>query len=560
MITKRPFTPGTKYRPFPLVHLPDREWPGKTITKAPRWCSVDLRDGNQALVNPMAFDQKLDFFKLLVEIGLKEIEIGFPSASETEFRFARGLIEKDLIPDDVVPQVLVQAREPLLKKTFDALDGYKRAIYHVYNSTSELQRRVVFKQDKKSIIAIATDAVQYIKEEAARRNTQTEYILQYSPESFTGTELDFAIEICAAVCKTWGSSPTKKVILNLPSTVELSTPNIYADQIEWFRKNFPFPDHYILSLHTHNDRGTGVAATELALQAGAERVEGTLFGNGERTGNLDLINLALNLYTQGVNPDLNLGEINRIAEIYTRCTGMEIPPRHPYVGELVYTAFSGSHQDAVKKGMDAIKSSGSSLWEVPYLPVDPNDLGRTYEAIIRINSQSGKGGIAYIMEHQFGIALPKQMHPEFGAIIQKISDDEGREIQPDVIYNTFRKEYIEFNSPLSLEHYEIIITEEEVTLTLTLNTKTGIKIISGKGIGPINAAHHALVENNIAPPFDITSYSQEALGKGSDSNAMTFIEITSEGQSLFGVGVHTNTTRSSLLALISAINRCIRSK
>jgi 2-isopropylmalate synthase len=556
MAQKQPFHPHDKYRSYPQVDLTSREWPNKVLTHAPRWCSVDLRDGNQALINPMTFDQKLDLFKVLLEIGFKEIEIGFPSASEVEYRFTRELLERQLIPDDVFPQVLVQARKSLLEKTFEAVDGYKKVIYHIYNPTSELQRRVVFKQDKKSIIEIATTAVSFAKEQAHRRK-ETEFILEYTPESFTGTELDFSVEICAAVCQAWGASKEKKIILNLPATVELSSPNIHADQIEWFIKNFPYPENVVISLHTHNDRGTGVAATELALLAGAERVEGTLFGNGERTGNLDIVTTALNLYTQGVDPKLDFSDISKIGSVYTRCTGMKIHPRHPYAGELVYTAFSGSHQDAIKKGIDAIKSSTSNLWEVPYLPIDPNDLGRSYEAIIRINSQSGKGGIAYIMDAQFGISLPKQMHPEFGSVIQKISDDQGIEIQPDAIFAAFKKEYLEATTPFLLEHFKTQAEDDYELISLTLKTFEETKTISGKGKGPLEAACKALIDAHLIEAIDITYYSQGALASGADSEAITFIEISTQDKKTFGVGIHQNTTKASLLALLSAVNRLL---
>jgi 2-isopropylmalate synthase len=545
-----------KYQPFPRVDLPDRRWPSRQILKAPRWCSVDLRDGNQALINPMNYVQKKELFALLVAMGFKEIEIGFPSASETEFEFTRGLLEENLIPDDVLPQILVQAKESLIRKSVAALKGYKRVIFHVYNSTSEVQRRLVFRQGRKEIQQLAVDAVSLVRE-LASAHPETEFILEYSPESFMATELEFSLEICSAVCDAWGVGKEKGAIINLPNTVELGPPNGYADQIEWFSRHFPYRAHTVLSVHTHNDRGTGVAASELALLAGADRVEGTLFGNGERTGNLDIINLALNLYTHGIEPNLVIDSIDHIAEVYSRCTGMDVHARHPYAGSLVYTAFSGSHQDAIKKGMDARKSGDHSQerWEVPYLPIDPVDLGRTYEAIIRINSQSGKGGVAYVMEQQFGVDLPKAMHPEFGALVQRLSDERKRELEFNDIYNVFKREYLDALEPYALREVSFDFSGPSIVdVIIHLATREGTVKASGKGNGPLDAVRTAL-QSLLEFPFDITFYSQEATRQGSDSDAMSFIEISSNGESFFGVGVDADIIKSSIRALLSGLNR-----
>ena len=430
-----------KYRPYPVIDLPDRTWPSKVINQAPTWCSVDLRDRNQALIQPMNLDQKLLMFKMLVDVGFKEIEIGFPSAAEVEYEFCRKLIEDDLIPTDVEIQVLTQARPHLIEKTFKALEGAKKAIVHLYNSTSTLQRRVVFKMSKPEIIELAVAGAKLVVEEA-KRYPQIQFRYEYSPESFTGTEMDYAIEICEAVVDVFKPTPKKPIILNLPATVEMSTPNIYADQIEWFCREISCRDSVIISLHAHNDRGCAVAATELALMAGGDRVEGTLFGNGERTGNVDLVTLGLNLFTQGVDPKIDFTDINHLIEVYERVTDLAVGVRHPYAGELVYTAFSGSHQDAINKGIDMYDAEHEALWEVPYLPIDPTDVGRSYESIIRINSQSGKGGVAYIMDKEYGYKLPKAMHPDFGAVIQQVTDKEGRELQHEEIRVAFVDEYL----------------------------------------------------------------------------------------------------------------------
>ena len=439
-----------KYRPFPQIDLPDRSWPNRTIDRAPIWCSVDLRDGNQALINPMNLEQKLSMFSLLTDIGFKEIEVGFPSAAAVEFDFTRTLIDNGLIPEGVYPQVLTQARDHLIRRTFQAIEGTPQAIVHLYNSTSELQRRVVFRKDRAAIRQIAVDGTRLVRELADR--TDADIVYEYSPESFTGTELDYAVEVCDAVIEAWDPSPEHRMIVNLPATVELATPNVHADQIEWFLRNVQRRDSIILSLHTHNDRGTGVAATELAMLAGGERVEGTLFGNGERTGNVDIVTVALNLYTQGVDPGLDLSDLGRLIEISDSCTELPLHPRHPYAGELVFTAFSGSHQDAINKGMTA---QGEGLWEVPYLPIDPTDIGRSYQAIIRINSQSGKGGVAYVMESEFGCQLPKTMQPEVGEVVQELTDRTGREVNAAEIWEAFRREYLEADQPIRFIDYAI---------------------------------------------------------------------------------------------------------
>ena len=439
-----------KYRPFPQIDLPDRAWPNRTIDRAPIWCSVDLRDGNQALINPMNLEQKLSMFSLLVDIGFKEIEVGFPSAAAVEFDFTRTLIDNGLIPEGVYPQVLTQARDHLIRRTFQAIEGTPQAIVHLYNSTSELQRRVVFRKDRAAIRQIAVDGTRLVRELADR--TDTDVVYEYSPESFTGTELDYVVEVCDAVIEAWDPSPDRRIIINLPATVELATPNVHADQIEWFLRNVQRRDSIILSLHTHNDRGTGVAATELGMLAGGERVEGTLFGNGERTGNVDIVTVALNLYTQGVDPGLDLSDLGRLIGISDACTELPIDARHPYAGELVFTAFSGSHQDAINKGMTA---QGDGLWEVPYLPLDPTDIGRSYQAIIRINSQSGKGGVAYVMEAEFGCQLPKTMQPEVGEVVQELTDRTGREVNAAEIWEAFRREYLEADQPIRFIDYAI---------------------------------------------------------------------------------------------------------
>lgn len=551
--------PEGKYRPylhrFP-VRLADRRWPERQITEAPRWCSVDLRDGNQALVNPMSLEQKLEMFHLLISIGFKEIEIGFPAASGVEFDFARTLIERGMIPAEAVPQVLVQSRAHLIDRTFEAIDGASQAIVHLYNSTSELQRRVVFEKSKAEITDIALSGLERIKK--LSKETSTKIIFEYSPESFTGTELDFAVEICNAVIAAWGPSVEEKMIINLPATVEMSTPNVYADQIEWFCRNVDRREQIIISVHTHNDRGTGVAASELALLAGADRVEGTLFGNGERTGNVDIVTLALNLFTQGVDPKLDFSAISRIREVYERCTGMEVHSRHPYAGDLVFTAFSGSHQDAINKGMRARARSRTTLWEVPYLPIDPSDVGRKYDAIIRINSQSGKGGVAYIMQSEFGCDLPKDMHPEFGALIQQVSEELGTEVPASDVWAAFAKEYLERSSPyrfLSFRSGTSSDNPDLVSCELSVEHGGEKVILKGEGNGPVNAGHQALLSSG-REPFKIRNFFEHARSSGSDAEAVAYIQVeSSRGTKRFGVGIHPNTTIASIKALVSAVNR-----
>lgn len=545
-----------KYSPFPTVDLPDRTWPERTIDRAPLWCSVDLRDGNQALVNPMNVGQKLELFKLLVSIGLKEIEIGFPAASRTEYDFTRLLIEEDLIPEDVTIQVLTQARHQLIEKSFEALRGVRRAIVHLYNSTSTLQREVVFRKNRRETIELALSGVTAVRECAAA--TDTEIVFEYSPESFTGTESDFAVEICDRVLDEWDPAPDEKVILNLPATVEMSTPNIYADQIEWFSRHLSRPESALISLHTHNDRGTAVAATELGLMAGAGRVEGTLFGNGERTGNVDIVTLALNMYSQGIDPGLdlhNLGEIIRVSE---KCTGIPVHIRHPYAGDLVYTAFSGSHQDAISKGMAHQAGNRSETWEVPYLPIDPTDLGRSYEAIIRINSQSGKGGVSYILKERHGIEIPALMQPEFARIIQERVEETGLEITPDEIFGVFRREYLECASPFEFVSFQTGAAEkggDKTRCLIVLRIQKEERTMEGNGNGPIDACREALRKGGING-FVIESYHEHSLNRGSDSQAIAFIQIrNAKGAPYFGAGIDTNITLASIKALLSALNR-----
>lgn len=545
-----------KYRPYRPLEYKERTWPDNHITRAPRWCTVDLRDGNQALIYPMNIDEKVKMFNLLVEIGFKEIEVGFPAAADVEFRFLRTLVERNLIPDDVTVQVLTQAREHLIRKTFEALHGVKNAVVHLYNSTSTLQREVVFRKNRDEIKELAVEGVRLVKHLIDEADTNVQ--LQYSPESFTGTEVDYAVEVCSAVMDVWQPTEENRIILNLPATVEMTTPNIYADQVEYFINKLPDREKAVISLHTHNDRGTGVAATEMGLMAGADRVEGTLFGNGERTGNVDLVTLALNMYSQGVDPELDLHDVNHIMEVYEETTRMSIHPRHPYVGELVYTAFSGSHQDAIHKGMAAYREGERSHWEVPYLPMDPRDIGRTYDSIIRINSQSGKGGVAYVMEHDFGYRLPKTMHPEFAVVIQQLAEEQGGEIKPGDIWHAFEEAYINNEGPFKLVSFQSRPAEdnpEMVESELRLDVEGGEVIIAGRGNGPIDSCKNAFYESGLAR-VRLTHYSQHSLGEGSDSKAAAYIQIVTEkDEKLFGVGVHVNTQRASLMAFISALNR-----
>ena len=547
-----------KYKRFETIKLKDRTWPDKTIEKAPIWCSVDLRDGNQALITPMKIEEKVEMFQLLVDLGFKEIEVGFPSSSQIEYDFLRLLIEENLIPDDVTVQVLTQAREHLIRKTFEALKGLDKAIVHVYNSTSILQRDVVFNKDKDEIKQIAIDGVQLVKD--LSKEFEGKVILEYSPESFTGTEVDYAMEVCEAVMDTWGASKDNKVIINLPSTVEMDTPNVYADQIEWMSTHFKNRDRVILSLHTHNDRGCGVAATELGILAGADRVEGTLFGNGERTGNLDIVNVALNMFTQGVDPKLNISNINHLKHVYEKCTKMEIPPRQPYVGSLVFTAFSGSHQDAINKGMHALRERNSKMWEVPYLPIDPSDLGRQYEPIVRINSQSGKGGVAYVMESMYGFHLPKGLQVDFAKIIQDISEEEG-EVSPERVYDTFIEQYVDIKEPYEFIKQKLIdISEDdsefERKAEITLKDHGEIRTIVGYGNGPIDAVKDAFNENGFVYTHFL-DYSEHSLSSGSSSKAAAYVYLRVKGSAVqeYGVGVHPNITTATIKAIISAMNR-----
>jgi 2-isopropylmalate synthase len=549
-----------KYKHAEIVDLPNRKWPSRYLVKAPLWCSVDLRDGNQALPIPMNVAEKVEFFQLLTDIGFKEIEVGFPSASETEYRFLRELVEKGRIPDGVSVQVLTQSRKHLIEKTFESLRGTKRAIVHLYNSTSELQRRVVFNKDKKAIIDIALEGAHLIQE-FAEKAKGTKIVKEYSPESFTGTELDYAVEICEAVMDVWKPTPADRMIINLPATVEMTTPNIYADRIEWFLEHIKNRNCIEMSLHTHNDRGTSVAASELGILAGADRVEGTLFGNGERTGNSDIMTIALNMFSQGIDPELDFSDINRIIEIYERCTRLSVSPRHPYAGELVYTAFSGSHQDAIRKGLSIYEREHPKYWEVPYLPIDPADVGREYEAIIRINSQSGKGGVAYIMEHNFGYKLPKDMHPEFGRVVQVITDEIGEELKPESILDLFRKEYLDLNEPLKLQKYKIEENQDQegkenlVVINAVVVWEGAEKEISGTGNGPIDAFFQGLLSVGI-PAYEFISYDEHALSEGSGSKAVSYICLLNRNdEKCYGVGIAQNITTASLYAIVSAINR-----
>ena len=547
-----------KYVPFEQIKLENREWPTKTITKAPVWCSVDLRDGNQALVDPMNLQQKLEFFHALCDMGFKEIEIGFPSASETEYEICRELIEGNHIPDDVTIQVLVQAREHLIRKTFDAVKGAKNVIVHFYNSTSTLQRKVVFKKDMDGIIDIAVEGAKLIKELIDGYEGDTKFRIEYSPESFSGTEIDNSVRICQAVMDVFEPTPEDPIILNLPNTVEMCTPNTYADQIEYFIKHLNNRESAIISLHPHNDRGTGVACAELALLAGADRIEGTLFGNGERTGNLDIVTVGLNMYTQGVDPKLDFSDLPRYKEIYERCTNMRIGERQPYVGDLVFTAFSGSHQDAIKKGLDYAKEHNSDKWEIPYLPIDPADVGRQYEPVIRINSQSGKGGAAFIMQHVFGYDLPKAMHPEFGAMVKAECDKFGRELSPQELMEVFNRNYIDIEQKLWLVHHIITnIDQDRATFkgTIHLVKQDRDVEIFGEGNGPIDAFFNALKSIGIKG-FKFVNYSEHAISEGSDSKAISYIELrTPEGKNIFGVGISHGIFKASVRGIICAINR-----
>ncbi|MCH5259375.1 MAG: 2-isopropylmalate synthase [Lachnospiraceae bacterium] len=550
-----------RYRKNPVVDYPERKWPNKEIEKAPVWCSVDLRDGNQALIDPMIVSEKIEFFNYLIKLGFKEIEIGFPAASQIEFDFLRQLIDRRLIPDDVVVQVLTQCREELVERTFESIQGCKQAIVHIYNSTSTLQRDVVFNMNREQIINIAVEGTKMVKKHA--QSFPGKIILEYSPESFTGTELDFALDICTAVQEEWGPTKENPMIINLPSTVEMNTPNVYADQIEWMNTHFKNRESIILSVHPHNDRGTGVASAELALLAGADRVEGTLFGNGERTGNVDIMNLAYNMFSQGIDPGLAIEHVNESIEIYERCCKIPIHPRHPYAGKLVFTAFSGSHQDAINKGVKALKERGSEIWQVPYLPIDPSDIGREYEPIVRINSQSGKGGVAFIMDTYFGFKLPKGMHKEFANVIQKVSEQQG-EVSPEQIMEKFRQEYLEQKEPIHFRKLRMDDLSGDTETKSQFDTRVAIvytdagveKTFEAVGNGPIDAAKRGLQEE-LDIDIKILDYEEHALQSGSNSQAAAYIHLldVESGRVTYGVGVSSNITRASVRAIFSAVNR-----
>ena len=549
-----------KYIPFVPVSLPNRTWPNNRIEKAPTWCSVDLRDGNQALVTPMNLQEKLDFFKLLVDIGFKEIEVGFPSASETEYEILRALIDGHYIPDDVTIQVLVQAREHLIRKTFEAVRGAKNVIIHFYNSTSTLQRKVVFKKDMQGIIDIAVAGAKLVRELTEADQSGANFRYEYSPESFSGTEMDFAVDICHQVMETLGATKENPVILNLPNTVEMCTPNTYADQIEYFIRHLPNRDAAIISVHPHNDRGTGVACAELSMLAGADRVEGTLFGNGERTGNLDIVTVALNMFTQGVDPMLDFSHIDHVREIYERCTKMHVPERWPYAGKLAFTAFSGSHQDAINKGHEYMRESKTPYWEIPYLPIDPADVGREYEPIIRINSQSGKGGAAFIMDHNYGYHMPKAMHPEFGAVVQAECDRTGRELTANEVYELFHREFLNISEPYALSRakfYEEAIAGSAANVTHfsgVLSVRGQFVQLESRGNGPIDAFFNALGQAGIEG-YSFISYSEHAISMGSDSQAVAYIELrVPGGRRIFGVGTEHNINFASVKGILRAMN------
>ena len=546
-----------RYQRVPVMNYPEREWPNKEIEKAPIWCSVDLRDGNQALVEPMVVEEKIEMFNMLVQMGFKEIEIGFPAASQIEFDFLRQLVERRLIPDDVTVQVLTQCRDHLLKRTFESIQGIPKAVVHIYNSTSTLQRDVVFHMDRDEIKQIAIDGVDMVKK--YMKDYDGKVILEYSPESFTGTEMDYALDICNAVQRAWGPTPDNKMIINLPSTVEMTTPNVFADQIEWMSKHLENRESIVLSVHPHNDRGTGVAAAELAMLAGADRVEGTLFGNGERTGNVDILTIAYNMFSQGIDPELEIGDIKKIAEVYERCTKMHIDPRHPYAGKLVFTAFSGSHQDAINKGMHALMERKSAIWQVPYLPIDPSDIGREYEPVVRINSQSGKGGVAFVMDSFFGFKLPRGMHKEFADVIQKIAEKQG-EVAPDQIMEEFRIEYLDRKEPYHFRKCKITDFESGDQFTtvavVTYSDHGETKQFEGVGNGPIDAVKRGL-EEELGISIKVLDYSEHALTSGSGAQAASYIHLMDQktGKVTYGVGISSNITRASLRGIFSAVNR-----
>ena len=545
-----------KYKPFKPINLVDRSWPNNLLTEAPRWCSVDLRDGNQALIEPMSVEKKIRMFELLCNIGFKEIEVGFPAASQTDYDFVRVLIKEKKIPNDVTIQVLTQSRDHIIKKTFESLEGVKRAIVHFYNSTSTLQRKVVFNKDRKGIKKIATDGATLIKE-LSSANQQTEWLFEYSPESFTATELDFSLEVCNEVVDILSPYSKEKIIINLPATVEMSSPNIYGDQIEWMISNIQNRENICISLHPHNDRGTAVAAAEIGVMAGADRIEGTLFGNGERTGNVDLVTLSLNLLTQGVNPKLDFTKINHIVREVEFCNQLPVHPRHPYAGDLVFTAFSGSHQDAIKKGLDAIKKSNEPQWEVPYLPIDPSDLGRSYEAVVRINSQSGKGGVAYILEKDHGVSLPRRLQISLSSKIQDVADQSGKELLSHEIWSIFESNFIKNTLDTQLKSFSVITSDKNqdgVKLEIMQDEKC-IEL-SGTGNGPIDACIDAF--NNLhKSDFSIADYHQHSLATGSDAKAVAYIEVSDGVNTKWGVGIDENTTKASFKAITVGIDKLI---
>lgn len=545
-------TPSTKYVAFPPVKLEDRQWPSRTITRAPAWMSTDLRDGNQALFEPMNGERKMRLFKTLCAAGFKEIEVAFPSASQTDFDFVRKLIEEKHIPDDVSIEVLAPAREALIRRTIESLAGARRAIVHIYNATSKPFREIVFGMSRAEVVRMAVDAVKLVRE-LTDAQPETEWVLEYSPETFTATELDFALEVCNAVTEAWGATPERKIILNLPTTVEVATPNIYADQIEWMHRHLAKRDSILISLHPHNDRGTAVAAAELGLMAGADRVEGCLFGNGERTGNVDLVTLALNLYTQGVHPGLDFSDINAVARCYEHCTQLPIHPRHPYVGDLVFTAFSGSHQDAIKKGF-AVQQP-EAHWNMPYLPIDPADLGRAYDSVIRINSQSGKGGIAYLLETEYGIVMPRRLQVEFSGIVQRHTDAHGGEIDAASIWTLFSGAYLETAAPLAYLEHQLFDADGKQGVRLSVRHQGEIRTLDGVGNGPIDAAVHAISQLGI--PLHVRSYEERSMGKGEDARACAFVEVAQNGgdRECYGIGIDANIVTASLRALVSGVNR-----
>ncbi len=557
-MTKIINTSTSKYKAFKPIDLIDRTWPNNLISHSPKWCSVDLRDGNQALIEPMGEERKLRMFKMLLEIGFEEIEVGFPSASQTDFDFVRKIIKEKLIPENVTIQALTQARPELIKRTFEALEGVPRAIVHVYNSTSTLQRRVVFNSDKEGVKKIAVDGAKEVKK-CAEQYPTTDWTFEYSPESFTGTELPYAVEVCNAVNEIWQPTKENKSIINLPATVEMASPNIYADQIEWVCRNIHNRESVVISLHPHNDRGTAVAATELGVMAGADRIEGTLFGNGERTGNVDLVTLALNMLTQGVDPHLDFSNINPIMRETEYCNQLPVHPRHPYAGDLVFTAFSGSHQDAIKKGLNDLRTSNKETWEVPYLPIDPNDVGRSYEAVIRINSQSGKGGVAYLLEKDHGLSMPRRLQIEFSQVIQKIADETGKEISPSTIWKTFQETYLNEagNFYFLRHHINSHANKDGIQMDeLEIQIKKGDEEISinGSGNGPIDALIDAL-KQNLNIDISVADYHQHAISSGSDAKAVAYSEILYKEQSVWGIGIHQNTVIAGFVSVINGLNR-----